>query len=61
MGIEGGLPLFRFEVDLVLFDQFYDFEEMRGNGVIKRGIVRAKFNVGVPALESSSLIVVREI
>lgn len=61
MCVKGSLPLFGFAVGFVMFDHFYDFDEMGSDQVIKRCVVGGDFDVGVPTLESGGLVVVGEV
>ena len=61
MGVECGLPEFGLFGELIGFDEFEDFDKMRGDGVIERVVFRGNFEVGIPTFECDVLVVMSEV
>ncbi len=61
VGVEGGLPVFGLFGELIGFDEFEDFDKMRGDGVIERVVFRGNFEVGIPTFECDVLVVMSEV
>ncbi len=61
VGVEGGLPVFGLFGELIGFDKFEDFDEMWGDGVVERVVLRRDFEVGIPAFKCGGLVVLCEV
>jgi hypothetical protein len=61
VGVEGGLPEFGLFGELVGFDEFEDFDKMRGDGVVERVVFGGNFEVGIPTLRGDGLVVLSEV